>query len=308
MHCLVFLEHSIPAFRISDELLEGLARRFPNHAFERVIDNDNALDRLPDADLLITWKMESAWYRSAPKLQALFTPAAGRDWVAEDPLGRVRVFHGSFHGTIMAETLLAMVLHFNRRIHHAMRLQRDHVWERAGFSDASRLSGQKIVIIGYGTIGRTCARLLKTLGCGTIIGVRRHLQRTEQDKDADRICSMQELLEVLPEADHVVAILPGGPQTEGIVTAQHFSSMRPSAFFYNLGRGNCYDELVLVNALRDKVIAGAGLDVFSQEPLPLESSLWDLPNVLILPHVSAMGPDYLPLFLKQVVHWIETLS
>jgi phosphoglycerate dehydrogenase-like enzyme len=110
--------------------------------------------------------------------------------------------------------------------------------------------------------------------------------------------------EELPEADHVVFVLPGGSATDGIFTMRHFKAMKSGAFLYNLGRGNCYREEDLVNALRTGIIAGAGLDVFAEEPLPADSPLPDLPNVLITPHSSAISREYIDLFIQE---WLEKL-
>jgi len=308
LRCLIFLASSIPSFRITDDLVADFARRCPSCAFQRVRDRDELLSALPQADLFITWKMKAEWYEQAPRLRAVLTPAAGRERIAPHPRGLVRLVHGTFHGPIMAQTLLGMILHFNRCLHQAVHQQLDHRWEPSAFESAALMGNQHIVIVGYGSIGRACGRLLKAAGCGRITGVRRSLSRTDLDSDADQILSVNNLPGVLPDADHVVAILPGGPETHGIVTAEHFSMMKPSAYFYNVGRGNCCDEGVLVNALKNNMIAGAGLDVFATEPLPTESPLWDLPNVLILPHASAMGPDYLRLYVAEAAAAINKIN
>ena len=112
------------------------------------------------------------------------------------------------------------------------------------------------------------------------------------------------LEEELPCADHVVLLLPGGRATDGIFTERHFNAMKPGAFLYNLGRGNCYREEDLITALKNGTIAGAGLDVFAEEPLPADSPLWEQPNVLITPHSSAISREYIDLFIRE---WLETL-
>jgi len=102
----------------------------------------------------------------------------------------------------------------------------------------------------------------------------------------------------------VVIVLPGGAETDGIFTARHFNAMKPGAYLYNLGRGNCYSEEDLLDALKNGPLAGAGLDVFAEEPLPPTSPLWEQPNVLITPHSSGISREYIDLFIHE---WIEKL-
>ncbi|MFZ2948339.1 MAG: NAD(P)-dependent oxidoreductase, partial [Desulfuromonadaceae bacterium] len=124
------------------------------------------------------------------------------------------------------------------------------------------------------------------------------------DPLVDRVISYGMLEEELPYADHVVFVLPGGTETDGIFTARHFSAMKPGAYLYNLGRGNCYREEDLVTALKNGPLAGAGLDVFAEEPLASASPLWELPNVLLTPHSSAISREYIDLFIQE---WLGML-
>jgi len=120
----------------------------------------------------------------------------------------------------------------------------------------------------------------------------------------DRIISFDRLEEELPSADHVVLLLPGDKETNGIFTDRHFNTMRPGAFLYNFGRGNCYQEADLLSALKHGHLGGAGLDVFDEEPLPPSSPLWEQQNVLITPHSSAISQEYIDLFIEE---WLERL-
>ena len=99
-------------------------------------------------------------------------------------------------------------------------------------------------------------------------------------------------------------MLPGGPETDDLFTERHFDRMKPGSYLYNLGRGNCYREENLVRALINGPLAGAGLDVFHEEPLPPSSPLWNLPNALITPHASAISREYLDLYIEE---WIESV-
>ncbi|MFW5775120.1 MAG: NAD(P)-dependent oxidoreductase [Chitinivibrionales bacterium] len=192
-----------------------------------------------------------------------------------------------------------MMLYFSRKINHIIDNQRSHRWERNFLSPTRRIGGSTVMILGYGAIGRHCARLLKGFGC-RIIGVKRSGRDPDADRDADSIITPEQSLEHLPDVNHVVAILPATDQTKNILDARFFRSMPQDAFFYNMGRAHCCSEAVLIEALRDGWIAGAGLDVFEQEPLAPDSPLWDLDNVLIMPHATAISSEYLWMWLDEL--------
>jgi phosphoglycerate dehydrogenase-like enzyme len=258
---------------------------------------------LADAECVLAWGFKADWYNTARKLKVLFTPAAGRDWVAEDPSGRVQTRYGSFHGRIMRESLLAMMLHFNRRIANSVDDQTNRVWGRPGYSNCVSLFTQQVLIVGFGSLGQSMAELLKAFGAG-ITGVKRSVNGFAANPVIDKVIPFVRLAEELPHADHVVLLLPGGPETTGLFTSRHFNAMKPGAYLYNLGRGNCYREEDLLHALDHGPLAGAGLDVFAQEPLAPESPLWKQPNVLITPHSSAISQEYIDLFIQE---WLGTL-
>jgi phosphoglycerate dehydrogenase-like enzyme len=147
------------------------------------------------------------------------------------------------------------------------------------------------------------AELLKAFGA-VITGVKRTAAGYESNPAVDRMITFDRLEEELPHMDHVVLVLPGGAETDGIFTAQHFNVMKPGAYLYNLGRGNCYHDEDLLMALKNGPLAGAGLDVFAEEPLSLASPLWEQPNVVITPHSSAISREYIDLFIQE---WLEKL-
>ncbi|MEI6209743.1 MAG: NAD(P)-dependent oxidoreductase [Desulfuromonadales bacterium] len=145
------------------------------------------------------------------------------------------------------------------------------------------------------------AEALKAFGAH-ITGVKRNPESLAGSPVIDRVISFDRMEEELPEADHVVLLLPGGTETAGIFTARRFNAMKSGACLYNLGRGNCYREEDLVVALESGRLAGAGLDVFAEEPLPASSPLWERHNVLITPHSSAISREYIDLFIEE---WLE---
>jgi D-2-hydroxyacid dehydrogenase (NADP+) len=296
---LIRLSHKIAAFHLQPFQVE-LLRNAVGDRYEIVVatSKDEFLERLPDADACVCWRFKAEWYDLASKLVAVHTPAAGRDWIEPDPAGNIAVHHGTFHGRLMRESAVAMMLHFSRRIDLSMRDQRTKAWDRERYSPLTSLYGSHVVIIGYGAIGKECASVLKPFGC-QVTGVKRDVNT--DPSPADAVVPFSQLSSALAVADHVLCILPGGQATDNLLKSEHFAAIKPGAYFYNLGRGNCYQESDLVYALTDGPLAGAGLDVFATEPLPKDSPLWDMENVLLTPHSSAICRDYLTAYVEELI-------
>jgi phosphoglycerate dehydrogenase-like enzyme len=297
---LIHLHNSVDAFSLKPRHVDLICGILPDTRITVAEGNSDFLEKLPEADCALAWAFKPAWYAGAPKLKALFTPAAGHDWVAADPAGRVKTFYGSFHGRIMRESLLSMMLHFNRHIGKSLADQKNRDWGRLGYSECAALFNQRVLIVGFGSLGQSMAGLLKAFGAG-ITAVKRDTRGFEGNPDVDRVITFDRLEEELPYADHVVLVLPGGAETDGIFTSRHLNAMKPGAYLYNLGRGNCYREEDLLIALRNGPLAGAGLDVFAEEPLPPASPLWEQPNVLLTPHSSAISREYIDLFILEFI-------
>ncbi len=300
---LIHLHNNVGAFSLNPRHIDQIRAALPEVRITVAEGTRNFLEKLLAAECALVWGFKAEWYDAAPRLKLLFTPAAGHDWVAEDPSGRVQTHYGSFHGRIMRESLLSMILYFNRQLGRSRTDQHNKNWGRLEYSSCSALFSQRVMIVGCGAIGQSLAELLKAFGA-TITGVRRTMAGTGSMPNIDRLTSFDQLEEELPHADHVVLLLPGDSSTDGIFTARHFNAMKSGAYLYNLGRGNCYHEDELVNALQNGPLAGAGLDVFAEEPLPATSLLWELPNVLTTPHSSAISKEYIDLFIQE---WLERL-
>ncbi|HEY8520799.1 MAG TPA: D-2-hydroxyacid dehydrogenase [Gammaproteobacteria bacterium] len=302
MRIVVHLEHEVPAFTPSPRQAEALRQALAAHDVRICRDRDAFFEGLPAAEAAVVWEFAPEWYERAPALRHVFTPAAGRERVAADPRGRVVPTYGTFHGRIMAESLLAMIGFVSRRFGAALDAQRRHAWDRAPYLRLARLAGQTVLIVGYGHIGRHCGRLLKA------VGMRVHALKRDVSvgtEGADRVFAPAELHAALPHADHVVCILPGDTGTDGLIDREAFARMKPGAAVYNIGRGNAIDAGALEEALRAGRIAAAFLDVLPEEPLPPGSPLWSVPNLIITPHVSALTADYLDLYFEELVPLLE---
>jgi len=294
---VVFLENDVSVFRVSDAELEALSTRLRHYEVRRVRDRKALLEELPEANVVVTWDFRADWYARAPKLTWVATPSAGRERVAADPNGRVRVTYGTFHGAIMAESLLGMVLFMNRRFGRAEAARRERSWDRDAYATTRPLDGQVALILGYGHIGAAMARLLAVVGV-RVLGLKR--DPATAPPGAESVYGPDSLHDVLPQADHVVCILPGGASTTHFIDAAALARMKPSACLYNLGRGNAVDADALRSALERGAIAGAFLDVLPEEPLPSSSPLWDTPNLYLTPHASAIRDDYLHAYFAEL--------
>jgi len=300
------LDSKVDAFAFKKDHVRELEGVFPGLETVRVHKTSELGSGLADADFVATWRFPADFYGQAPRLKAVFTPAAGREYVDADPNGRVPVFYGTFHGILMAESLLSMMLYFNRKMEFLIDNKGRRLWSREGLSECRSLMVQRALIVGYGNIGRACARALSALGC-SVTGVRRTPSPSDTNKRVRKVVRFEEMGPFLERADQVVLALPGGEQTAKIFTRDHFARMKRSAYLYNLGRGSCYLEEDLIWAIETGRIAGAGLDVFAEEPLPETSKLWDLPNVFIMPHASAIYDDYMDLFLAEMMGKLQSL-
>jgi len=208
------------------------------------------------------------------------------------------------HGPNIAEHLLAYMLMFTRRMENHLRSQINRVWERKMPFErppAAELSGQTLGIVGLGRIGEALVVRARAFGM-RVIGVKRDPSTRydySEDSTPDALYGMDGLQDLLRESDHVCIALPHTADTHHLFNAQTIPLMKPTAYLYNVARGSIIDEDALIAALRDGQIAGAGLDVFEQEPLPQTSELWAMPNVIITPHVAGLTPHYFERFAKQ---------
>lgn len=169
-----------------------------------------------------------------------------------------------------------------RRVWKWIQGQRKHEWAALrGKEMPLDLAGQRIVVVGVGSIGRRVAEFARMLGLH-VIGVRRSPQRP--DDPVDEMIPPAKLRELLPMVDYVMLTCPLTDETRHLIDGPALASMKPTACVINMARGEVVDEQALIDALQRKVIAGAYLDVFAQEPLPADSPLWDLPNVVLSPH------------------------
>jgi phosphoglycerate dehydrogenase-like enzyme len=229
------------------------------------------------------------------RLRWIHTGAAGVSSLLHPELrgsGVVLTNSAGIHGPPMAETVLGMILYFARGLDHAVRSQQRRAWETASFertdSGVREVGGATLGIVGYGGIGREVARRASALGM-RVLALRR---RSGTDDVAEMLSGDDALGRLLQASDFVVIAVPSTPATRGMIGARELDRLRPGAVLVNVARGDVVDEHALLDALRGGQLRGAALDVFTTEPLPPGSPLWELDNVLITPHVSATSPRF----------------
>ena len=247
---------------------------------------------------------------AAPNLKWVHVHSAGVDGVIRHPLflrareaGRPITLTTSagVHGINISEYVVMMLLAFAHRLHRAFDMMQRRAWshDRLSFLPAE-LHGATVGIIGYGGIGRQVAR--RCLAFGMRVLVMRHSRRgAGADEPAHveqagspgvEFVSRDNLNTLLSASDYVVLAVPLSPQTFHLIDRDAIARMKPNAVLVNIGRGDVVDEPALIDALRERRIGGAGLDVFSQEPLPADSPLWRLDNVILTPHIAGITPKY----------------
>jgi phosphoglycerate dehydrogenase-like enzyme len=218
---------------------------------------------------------------------------AGADWLMRHPEIAASDFiitnASGVHAIQISEHILALLLAFARRFPQSMRAQLRGEWQREERQDIFELAGKTMLLIGVGAIGERTARLAAALDV-RVIGVRR--DPAAPAPGIERMVAPERLAEVLPEADFVVLTVPLTYATRHMIGEQELRLMKPTAYIVNIGRGGTIDEAALIRALAEGWIAGAGLDVFEKEPLPPDSPLWGMENVIITAHYAGATPHY----------------
>lgn len=263
------------------ERLRGRARVV--HADEKTL-----ADHLPEADVLLVWDFLSdavreAWPGEGPRPGWVHTPSAGVDRLlpelAESPGTVITNARGVFDQPI-AEYVAGLVLAMAKDFHGSWELQRERRWRHR---ETIRVGGTRAVVVGSGPIGRAIGRTLTGLGVTVDLVGRRE---REGDPEFGRVHGIGSLGQLLGTADWVICVAPLTEESRGLFGAEAFGQMKPEARFINVGRGQHVVEDELVDALSRHRIAGAALDVFAEEPVQEDSRLWDVPGLLISPHMS----------------------
>jgi phosphoglycerate dehydrogenase-like enzyme len=251
-------------------------------------------DDVRDADALIGWELPAHLLEAATRLRWMHAGGAGveRYELAQIAARGVMLTNSSgVSAPNMAEHVLGMMIALTRRFPQLIVAQTRREWrDETTHREVGELQGQTVLIAGIGEIGREVAQRAVAFGM-RVHGLRR---RAEASPPAgfDRVFAIADLHMALADADHVVVTLPNTPRSRGLFDTAAFAAMKPGAVIYNVGRGPVIDTAALIAALESGHLSGAGLDVTDPEPLPADSPLWDMENVLITAHTSGATPRY----------------
>ena len=289
------LETLVVAVPLRERHLARLREEFPDLRLI-VIDEAGPAD-VAEADGLVAWRIDAALLAAAARLGWLQAGGAGVEWLPARELATrgVTVTNASGVGAInIAEHALAMMLAFARGIPALVRAQDARRW-RDGEEDERRgrlfeLHGQTLLLVGIGDIGLAVAERARGFGM-RVLGTRRRADAATPP-GVDEVVPLDRLAEGLGRADHVVVSVPLTGATAGLIGAAELAAMKRGAFLYNVGRGGTIDGPALTEALAAGHLGGAGLDVTDPEPLPEDSPLWGMANVLITAHTSGATPNY----------------
>ena len=200
-------------------------------------------------------------------------------------------------GGTVSEHAFALLISLMHGVQHLERYRAKKEWQGdLARTNITPLDGRTIAIIGYGSIGKELGRKAKAFDMN-VIGISRS---GTGDENSDQAITVDQMLDVLPEADVVAVALPSNPESENLVDAKAFAAMKPGAVFVNVGRGLTMDQNALIKGLQSGQLGGAGLDVFEVEPLPDDSPLWTMDNVIVSPHIAGTSDRTYALFVDMV--------
>ncbi len=279
---------------IPPEALRGpLQELLPGVEVRGFADETDFARRLPEVEVLFAFRPPRGHWARATRLRLIQTVGAGVDAVlpAPDLPEGVQIANArGVHAAQMGEYALGMMLHFARRMPELLDQQRRREWRMLA---PSLLRGATCGVLGLGAIGEAVGERARAFGM-RVLGTRRDPRPSPH---ADRVVGPEETEAVLAESDYVVVVLPLTKETRGRLGAEALAHLRPEAVLVNMARGGILDETALAAMLREGRLRGAALDVFEEEPLPASSPLWDVPNLVITPHLAGFSRDYLPAVL-----------
>lgn len=254
-------------------------------------DSEVAKAYVKDAEIIAGFPMTIPGLEDAKKLRWIHSFSAGVDKMLSPEVMRmpIKISNSSgIHATPIAEHIIGFMLMFTRGFKKTFENQKKHVWGKD--ETLSELRGKTVLIVGLGDIGMEAARLAHCFGARILA-----ITRGKKKKPAfvNQLGTASHLDTLLPQSDIVVICLPHTKDTHYLFDKKKFALMKSTAIVMNIGRGGIIHEKELIHALKQKQIGGAALDVTEQEPLPADSPLWNMENVIITPHHSGLSEKYM---------------
>ncbi|MGA8078820.1 MAG: D-2-hydroxyacid dehydrogenase [Xanthobacteraceae bacterium] len=278
---------------------DRLRAEFPELQFAVFRDAAEVTGDIADVDVMMMFGLElrDHMLTGAPRLQWIQSLATGVDHFLRAPSLKPEVLITSgrgIHGAPMREQVVYMMMAVSRDAARQVEDHQHRVWQRRLWST---LHGKTAAIVGTGIVGAAIGELLKAFGMRTI-GVSR---APRAEKGFDAMLPMEQLRDAAAKADYLINVLPATAANLNLFDGAVFAAMKPSAYYISAGRGQTVDEAALIDALRERRIAGAAFDVFQTEPLPPDSPFWNLPNVFITPHVGGYIVEYEDFIMPLIV-------
>jgi phosphoglycerate dehydrogenase-like enzyme len=285
------------SFSLPVQYVEMIRAVSPKVTVQQSLNKEEAIAMAEDVDILLAGFFSLELFKAAKRLKWIQTLFAGVDAFLYPEVVNSSVVitnAGGVNSIPVSEQVIGMILCLNRKLHLFVRNQMERKWKT---SDADlifqmdELSGKTAGLVGLGRIGSEIAKKAKCLGM-RVIATRRNPSAPKPDY-VDKLISPENLEELLADSDFVIIQIPLTKDTEGMFGEKELRRMKRTAYLVNASRGNIIKEDELIEALREGWIAGAALDTFATEPLPEDSPLWNMQNVIITPHVAGLTPRYM---------------
>jgi len=285
------------------ELSHGITEALPGMLLTHVHTADQALEQIYDAELLFTYSpsISPQLLAAAPELRWIQLLGSGLDGVLKAAAPWPELLITSAKGAQaepVSEAVLAFLFALSRQIPRLVDNQAARLWERW---PARLLNGSTVMVVGVGAISASLAPKCRALGMRTV----GFSSAPREVTGFDEMHPLSQLGERIHEADYLVMLTPLSDRTRSLVNRELLASMRQAACLINVGRGGVVDENALAEALQSGHLAGAALDVFTEEPLPASSPLWDCPTMLISPHLGGLNTGYARDLLPILRHNID---
>lgn len=294
-------------FNPDETELSRLAKAYPGQHLTIVDELEYTDNQLASAEIIVGFPKPSD-LRKASNLKWLQTPSAGiAQYVDSSLYAHQNVLLSNASGTYgrqMADHVIGMIIGFNHNFFRYSAQMETQDWQR--YFPSSDIWENTVVIIGFGDVGNNLARRAHALGMHVIA-----IKRTPSEKPSyvDELYTLESLDQVLVRGDYVVLCAASTPETENLMDRNRLGLMKESSYLINVARGGLIDQVALVDALENRRIAGAGLDVTDPEPLPKGHKLWTLPNVFITPHASGLSisdpHQVFEIFFENLGHYLS---
>jgi phosphoglycerate dehydrogenase-like enzyme len=302
MTVLIVLKHRFSLWTAPDWFVEKLRVEFPDTTFIHRRSYNGIENDLRDAEIVVSWSLNAEQMRSGAKLKWIHSTAAAIHQLLIPEIVNSNIIltnARSVHGPVVAEHVLSLMFALAKHLPSATRFQQQHQWGQDAMTHLQpplrELRDGTLGLIGVGAIGSHVARVASAMGM-RVVAVRANpdkgvdwLENSISDRSRNQVHGPDGLHQMLGESDFVVLSAPVTSKTTKVIDREALTKMKPDAYLINVGRGALVDEHALAEALRSKQIGGAALDVFEQEPLPSDSPLWDLENVIVTPHQGGLS-------------------